>query len=291
MSRRAQCGGSSSQADAPRPSQAGAASVPGEADVGGGSADYSTVTEAPGNRISPLAVSMMRTRYGFAAGYCTDKDVLEVACGCGQGLGYLARTARSVTGGDFTGSLVRLARNHYGERLPVLCLDAHKLPFADESADVVILFEALYYLARPDAFLAECQRVLRPGGRVILCSANPEWADFNPSPHSVRYLSACETEALLRDSGFSAEVFGAYSTRPQGVRDHVVSSIKRIAVALHLIPKTMKGKQLLKRIFIGKLVDMPVELDIDEADVPRPVPVDTSASSPQWKVIYATGAK
>jgi len=32
-----------------------------------------------------------------------------------------------------------------------------------------------------------------------------------------------------------------------------------IIVALHLIPKTMKGKELLKKIFYGKLIPFPVK--------------------------------
>ena len=54
-----------------------------------------------------------------------------MACGAGMGLGLLNKSAKSVVGGDFTQSIVSMARDHYGENTPVVCLDAHTLPFAD----------------------------------------------------------------------------------------------------------------------------------------------------------------
>ena len=48
--------------------------------------------------------------------------------------------------------------------------DAHDLPFADASFDDVLVFHTLTYAERPNRVLAECARVLRPGGRlVVLC--------------------------------------------------------------------------------------------------------------------------
>ena len=46
-------------------------------------------------------------------------------------------------------------------------MDAHGLPFRDESLDNVVLFDVLHHLAAPAAFFREMERVLRPGGRVV----------------------------------------------------------------------------------------------------------------------------
>jgi SAM-dependent methyltransferase len=253
--------------------------------------DYSHVTETPGNGITREALSMMLTRYELAARYGEGKDVLEVACGAGQGLGYIAARARSVVGGDYTEKLVSIARAHYGSRVTVLRLDAHDLPFADGSFDVVVLYEALYYLRDPERFLAECRRVLRPGGVVLISSANPERPDFNPSPHSVRYFSARELAKLLESCGFDAELFGAYAGDSSSVRAWIVSEIKRVAVAIGLIPKTMRGKELLKRLFLGKLVQMPREIGWGMAAFEMPVPVEHSVPDREHKVVYAMGQR
>src|SRR5262249_6372523 len=102
---------------------------------------------------------MLNTRYKFASDFCRGGRVLEIGCGAGQGLGYLARSASSVIGGDYTEALLRNAQSHYGGRIPLVALDAHELPFVDLSFDTVILYEAIYYLNSPAQFLEECRRV------------------------------------------------------------------------------------------------------------------------------------
>ena len=62
--------------------------------------DFSSVTELPRQGATRMQMSMLRTRYGWAAQYTAGKDVLEVACGAGLGLGWLAERARRVAAGD-----------------------------------------------------------------------------------------------------------------------------------------------------------------------------------------------
>ena len=58
-------------------------------------------------------------------------------------------------------------------------------------------------------------------------------------------------------------------------------------VSLHLIPKTMKGKELLKRIFSGKLIPLPPEITDDMAEYIPPVPIPFDTPNFEFKVIYA----
>lgn len=107
--------------------------------------DYSSVTEAAGHRLRHQANAMMYTRYRFATDLTRGTDVLEGACGAGQGLGLLAASARRVVGGDYTRALVRQAHAHYRGRIPLLCLDAHAIPSPQQAFDAVLLYEAFYY--------------------------------------------------------------------------------------------------------------------------------------------------
>jgi len=253
--------------------------------------DYTGVTEVPGNQITREALSMMCTRYAYAADLSVGRDVLEVACAAGQGLGILARKARRVVGADFTSGLLERAQRHYDGRVPLVQLDAHWLPFRDRTFDLVILYEAIYYLADPEGFFAECRRVLRERGAVLICSVNREWSDFNPSPFSHRYFSALELHDLLMAGGFAVETFGAFPVQVKSLRDAVVSMVKRIAVSLHLIPKTMKGKKWLKRIFLGNLTPMPAEITDGMTDPATLVHLQAGAPAGSYKVIYAVGRK
>jgi ubiquinone/menaquinone biosynthesis C-methylase UbiE len=168
-------------------------------------------------------------------------------------------------------------------------LDAHVLPFRAKSFDVVILYEAIYYLSHPSRFVEECRRVLRQEGILLICTVNKEWADFNPSPFSTRYLSSGELSELLRKHQFQVEILGAFRATNETIRDVAVSFIKRAAVALHLIPKTMKGKEVLKRLFFGRLGSLPPEVQDGMAEYVLPEPlVDTSESS-RYKVLYVVG--
>lgn len=251
--------------------------------------DYTTVTEVPGIGATREQMSMLYTRYKTAAAFCEGKNVLEVACGSGQGLGYLAGKAGRVVGGDYTEGLLRVARRHYGGRVPLVRLDAHMLPFRDHRFDVVILYEAIYYLAQPDRFLDECRRVLRHPGVVVICAVNKEWSDFNPSPFSTRYFAARELGGLLKEQGFSVELYGAFPVSRVSTRDQMVSAIKRVAVWLHLIPKTMKGKEALKRLFFGRLTPIPPEVTDGMAEQYQLVPIKGNSVVSAYKVLYAIG--
>ncbi len=248
---------------------------------------YETVTETPANHITREALAMMYTRYAWAAGFCDGKTVLEVACGAGQGLGYLARRAKRVVGGDYTTALLRLARQHSGGALPLVRLDAHALPFTPESFDVVVLYEAIYYLANPSGFCAECRRVLRPGGTLLVCTVNREWPEFNPSPFSVGYLAADELRRLLREQRFDVEIRAGFPVLRASPRQALVALLRPVAVALHMIPGTMRGKELLKRIFLGRLVTVPAEIEDGMAEFRAPVPLEPGAPTGGFKVLYA----
>ncbi len=57
-------------------------------------------------------------------------------------------------------------------------MDAHFLPFKAESLDNVVLFDVLLLLAAPIGFFLEAERVLRPGGRVLMMEPYVSWLSF-----------------------------------------------------------------------------------------------------------------
>jgi len=230
---------------------------------------------------------MLVTRYEQAARLGAARDVLEVACGAGPGLGYLAARARRVVGGDCTRRLLHQARQYYGDRIPLVQLDAQRLPFRTSSFDVVVLHEAIYYLSAPAAFINEGRRVLRERGALVISTVNREWPDFNPSPFSHAYPTARDLRALLQPSFRRVEVYGAFPAAPRTIGAHALSRLKRTAVRLALIPRTMRGKRPLKRLFLGRLVPVSPEITAAFAPCSPLVGLDPGRPCPRFKVLCA----
>jgi len=248
--------------------------------------NFQDVTEISGDMVTSEQVSHICTRYYWAGSYCEGKDILEAACGAGQGLGYLQSLAKSLRAGDYSDDVLSVARNHYKDRVELFRFDAQKMPFKDQSLDVVILFEAIYYIPDASRFVKECRRILRPNGIVLIATANKDLYDFNPSPYSVRYFGVVELRSLFEGEGFSCEFFGCTPLAKVSIRQRLLRPIKRLAVAFHLIPKTMKGKRFLKRVVFGKLVNMPLEIDENTAPYVPPTPIQDDRADHIHKIIF-----
>lgn len=99
-------------------------------------------------------------------------DVLDVGSGDGSAASVIAPYCRSLTCIDLDARAIEQAQERLARHAHVRAevADVHALPFAAASFDDVIMFHTLTYAARPSDALAECARVLRPGGRlVVLC--------------------------------------------------------------------------------------------------------------------------
>jgi len=99
-------------------------------------------------------------------------DVLDVGSGDGAAAAAIAPYCRSLTCIDTNPRLIEAARARLGGQGNVRAqvADGQQLPFSSASFDDVLVFHTLTYAERPARVVAECARVLRPGGRlVVLC--------------------------------------------------------------------------------------------------------------------------
>lgn len=229
----------------------------------------------------------MRTRYEWATKMCCDKEVLEIACGAGIGLGILARTAKTVIGGDVDPNVLKYGIEYYKrDNIDLVEFDACQMQLDDNSVDVAICFEATYYFTSLTDFIREVKRVLRPSGLLLLSSVNCQWHGFNPSPYSKKYLSAEEMRKKLEDEKFVSELFVCFEDDPVTLKRRIICTIRRIAVALHLVPKTMKGKEFLKKLFYGNLDPLPYEMTEKHGKVQQLKAVDPEVNMENYKYFY-----
>ena len=99
-------------------------------------------------------------------------DVLNVGSGAGSLLCQLGRRAKRIVGVDFSKRMRLLARSRVHQSGISNCTvrngELGKLPFDDHSFDVVVLDEVLGAVTDRMVGLREANRVLRPGGRLII---------------------------------------------------------------------------------------------------------------------------
>ncbi len=95
------------------------------------------------------------------------KDVLELGCGGAQWSICLARMGARPVGLDLSIAQLRHAERLMagaGVSFPIVNADAERVPFADESFDIVFCDHGAMTFADPFATVPEAARVLRPGG-------------------------------------------------------------------------------------------------------------------------------
>ncbi len=239
---------------------------------------------------------MMYTRYTVAKDLAAGKRVLELGCGAGQGLGLIGRAASALFGGDYSMALLRAGRRHYGARFPLARLSADLLPFRAGAFDLVVCFEATYYVRDMVRAFDEVARVLGPAGTALFVNANPERPDFIHSPHSVHYHAADEFRAALEARGFRVRVEGAFPVDPPDprpsarVRALAFGTARRVLETFRLVPRTLRGRARLKRLVYGKLLEVPAELPEAFAPVAPRDPLERGLA-PGFKVLYVTATR
>lgn len=247
--------------------------------------------EMPGLKLSRHHFQTICCRYYFAGRYVKGKQVLEIGCGAGLGLGYLAKRARKVIGGDCSEDAVRCAQEHYRGRdgIGLLLLDAHKLPFRDACFDVVVVMEVVYYLPEPDKFIRECRRVLKNDGILALCIINKDAPGFHGSLLASRYFSSTELFALLSQH-FHAELFGAFPISGGVALQKLQAAMTLIAgKALSLTPKGREVKKFFGKPILSKTIILEGEITDSMVNNFEFRPLSCDSTDFRYRYLYAIG--
>ena len=94
--------------------------------------------------------------------------VLDVAAGTGTSSAALARTGVTVVALDFSAGMIEEGRRRH-PKIEFVEADAERLPFGDDEFDAVTISFGLRNVENPKTALAEMYRVLKPGGRLVIC--------------------------------------------------------------------------------------------------------------------------
>jgi SAM-dependent methyltransferase len=98
------------------------------------------------------------------------RDVLDVGCGAGVEVVRFARAGARVVGVDLSDQAAALTRQNLTQQhltAGLAVAEGESLPFPDASFDYVFAHGVIQYAASDARVVAECHRVLRPGGIVL----------------------------------------------------------------------------------------------------------------------------
>ena len=96
------------------------------------------------------------------------KTVLELATGTGLIAKHIVNAAAHIEATDASAEMIAEAkRDNHSAKLHFSVQDMFRLPYANQSFDVVIVSNALHIVPQPDKALAEIRRVLKDDGVLI----------------------------------------------------------------------------------------------------------------------------
>lgn len=104
--------------------------------------------------------------------------VLDLAAGTGTSSLPITQAGAFVVPCDFSLGMLAVGRKRLPQ-LPFVAGDALHLPFANDSFDAITMSFGLRNVVDYEAGLAEMLRVVRPGGRLVVCEfSHPVWSPF-----------------------------------------------------------------------------------------------------------------
>jgi ubiquinone/menaquinone biosynthesis C-methylase UbiE len=141
-----------------------------------------------------LVLTFLRQKYRGRS----DLRILDIGCGTGA-MSQKLSPYGEVVSADFSPLALDFSKRR---GLTELCAaDAMRLPFRDRSFDVIVALDILEHLPDDQAALAEFQRVLKPGGRVIATvpAYRSLWSGHDVAlMHFRRYVSREVKERFVR---------------------------------------------------------------------------------------------
>lgn len=175
----------------------------------GESSDAEYAEQAPSRAINAhLCLATIR-------GFVRSGRLLEVGCAVGYFLN-AARTDFEVTGVEPSRWAAGEAVRRFGVNVSIGTLEDAALP--EEYFDVVAMVDVIEHLCDPVRTLAECRRVLKPGGRLYLVTPDigslsakvlrGAWWGLRPA--HFHYFSLKTLGSLLEKNGFELELCRSY---------------------------------------------------------------------------------
>lgn len=123
-------------------------------------------------------------------------QVIDLGTGTGRILSLLAPRAQHAEGLDLSHQMLTVARSNLLKsglgNAQVRQGDASASPFETASADLVVIHQVLHFIVRPSLVIEEADRILKPGGRLVIIDFAPHTLEFLRTDHGHRRLGVAD---------------------------------------------------------------------------------------------------
>lgn len=94
--------------------------------------------------------------------------ILDIGCGNGNLFTFLPDGKYELFGIDFSENMISEAKKNCKTKASFIVADAEKLPFDDNTFDIVVCNASFHHYIHPNIVLEEMNRVLKIGGKVLI---------------------------------------------------------------------------------------------------------------------------
>ncbi|AWX32910.1 class I SAM-dependent methyltransferase [Methanosphaera sp. BMS] len=103
----------------------------------------------------------------------SDDIILDIGCGGGININRMAKDAKKVYGIDYSIESVKLSKKVNEkfieeQKVEIIEGNVEKLPFEDNTFDIVTAFETVYFWPNIEKCFGEVKRILKPGGTFLI---------------------------------------------------------------------------------------------------------------------------
>lgn len=98
-------------------------------------------------------------------------SALDLGCGTGEMIQLILKqdVNKKLTGIDLSEKMLEIAKEKLGNKATFILGDSEKLPFSENTFDVVFCNDSFHHYPAPEKVLAEIQRVLKQNGTFVMC--------------------------------------------------------------------------------------------------------------------------
>ena len=162
--------------------------------------------------------------------------ILDIGCGEGEMLSIIQREYGDrfeLSGVDLSGKAIGCAEEKLAGKAVFKKADVEELPFDDAYADIVLCMHSFHHYPNPQKALSEMNRVIKPGGRVMLVEnhhnffmrhlRNIYYIVFRHPCGDIKVYTMDEITELMKNAGFS-KVEGYFISK----RSYIIKGYREI---------------------------------------------------------------